>query len=154
MRAPSPVSITQRPAASSKARRLHPRVELDVAAQVEPVGHVIGVAQQLRLGGVALAPVPLLLQRVRELERVLHALHVAARAGIAVPVPGAADAAAGLEHARLQPHAAQPMQHVEPGEAGADDHRVEIAIWGRAVGVGLRLGHGSGAIEWFADLHV
>ena len=34
-------------------------LELDVAAQVEAVGDVVEVAEQLRLGGVALGPVPL-----------------------------------------------------------------------------------------------
>ena len=47
-----------------EGRRLHARVELDVAAQVEAVGDVVGVAQDLGLRGVALAPLPLLLQRV------------------------------------------------------------------------------------------
>ena len=136
-RAPSPVSITQRPAASSKARRLHARVELDVAAQVEAVGDVVGVAQDLGLGGVALAPLPLLLQLVGELVGVLHALDVAARARIAVPVPGAADAAAGLEHARREAHAAQPVQHVDAGEAGADDHRVKVGFMIPGVHAGL-----------------
>src|ERR1043165_300553 len=75
------------------------RVELDVAPQIETVRHMIGVAQQLRLCRVTLAPLPFLLQRVGELVRILHALDVAARARIAVPVPGPADAAPSLEHA-------------------------------------------------------
>ena len=105
VRPPSLVSITQRPAASSNTAEITRVLNCDVAAQVEAVGHVVGVAQELGLGGVALAPLPLLLQRLVELVGVLHALHVAARTGIAVPVPGAADAAAGLEHARGEAHA-------------------------------------------------
>jgi hypothetical protein len=33
---------------------MHPRVELDVAAEVEPVGDMVGVAQDLRLRRIAL----------------------------------------------------------------------------------------------------
>jgi hypothetical protein len=73
-------------------------LELDVAAQVETVGDVVGVAQDLGLGGVTLRPLPFLLQFGRELVGILDAFDVAARAGIAVPVPGAAEVLAGLEH--------------------------------------------------------
>ena len=60
------------------------------------------------------------------------ALDVAARAGIAVPVPRAADAVAGLDDAGRAPEPAQPVQLVEPGEAGADDDGVD--------GLGIRHG--------------
>ncbi len=116
-------------------RRHHARIELDVAAQVEAIGHMIGVAQQLRLCGVAFAPLPLLLQLGRELVGVFDALHVAARARIAIPVPGAADAAARLQHAHGKSHPAQPVQHVEAGETGADHDDVEV---GRARAAFLR----------------
>ena len=72
-------------------------VELDVRPQVEAVGDMVGVFQNLRLRRVALAPVPFLLQFFGERIGILHALDVAARAGIAVPVPGAADARALLD---------------------------------------------------------
>src|SRR3546814_4374563 len=71
------------------------RVEGDVAAQVETVGDMAGIAEDFGLARETLGPVPLLLQVLGEGIRILHALHVAARAGIAVPVPGAADVAAG-----------------------------------------------------------
>ena len=76
----------------------HLRLELDVLAEVEAVGDVVGVGEDLGLRGVALGPLPLLLEVLVEAVGVLHALDVAARAGVAVPVPGAADAVAGLEH--------------------------------------------------------
>ena len=95
-------------------------------AQVEPVGDVVRVLEDLGLRRVALGPLPLLLELVGELVRVLHALDVAARARIAVPVPGAAHAAARLEHARREPEPAQPVQHVHAGEARADDHDVVL----------------------------
>src|SRR5205085_2215679 len=46
---------------------------------------------------------------------------------VAVPVPGAAHAVAGLVDPRLEAEeVARPVEHVEPGEAGADDDGVEI----------------------------
>ena len=48
------------------ARAGDARVEADVALQVEPVGDVVEVAQDLGLLGIALRPVPLLLQLLRE----------------------------------------------------------------------------------------
>ena len=125
-RSPLSVSTVQACAFSSNDGLGDPGLELDVAAQVEAVGDVIGVAQDLGLGGVALGPLPFLLQLGRELVGILDALDVAARAGIAVPVPGAADALAGLEHPDPEALQAQPVQHVQAAEAGADDHCIEI----------------------------
>jgi HrpA-like RNA helicase len=47
-------------------------------------------------------------------------------ARVAVPVPGAADAGAGLEQSHPKPEFAQPVELVEAGDAGADDDSVEI----------------------------
>ena len=82
-----------------ECRGEHPDTEPDVAPQIEPIRDVVRIAQDLRLRGVALRPFPLLLQRVVELKGVLHALDVAACAGIAVPVPGAPDPVRLLQHA-------------------------------------------------------
>ena len=71
-------------------------------SEVEPVGDVLGVAQDLGLRRVPLGPVPFLLEVGIERVGVLQALHVAARTRVAVPVPGAADVAAGLD----RPHRA------------------------------------------------
>ena len=106
-------------------RRLHPRLEPDVAAQVETVGHVIRVGQDLGLGGVALGPAPVALQvRVPGIG-ILHRFHVAARARVAVPEPGAADAGPGLERHGPQAHAAQAVKHVHAAETGPDHDGVE-----------------------------
>src|SRR5690606_11444233 len=78
--------------------------EVDVPAQVEAVGDVPRVAEDLRLGRVALLPLVLLLQFRGEGVRVGEALHVHAGAGVAVPVPGAAHVGAGLEHDGRQVH--------------------------------------------------
>ncbi len=114
-----------------EAGRGHARVELDVAAQIEAVSDVLDVRQDLGLGGVPLRPAPFLLELVAEGVRVIHALDVAAGAGIAVPIPGAADAAARLEDPRGQAEAAQAVQHVQAGEPRADNDRVEVAqmLW-------------------------
>src|SRR5262245_31217635 len=108
-----------------EARPSDAGIELDIAAQVEAFRHVPRVGQELRLGRVALAPVPFLLRRWVELIGVLHALHVAARAGIAVPVPGAPDIATRLEDAHVKAQAAQTVQHVETGKARPDDDDIE-----------------------------
>ena len=106
-------------------------VELDVGPQVETIRDVVGVFQNLRLRRVALAPVPFLLQLFGERIGILHALDVAARAGIAVPVPRAADARALLKDARRHPLPAQPVQHVHAGKARTDhDDVVSLSRFG------------------------
>jgi len=117
------------PAAALVPRRPHHAGrQPDVAAQVEPVGDVLEVAQDLRLLRVLARPLPLLLELLGEGVRVAVALAVAAGAGVAVPVPRAADAVAGLEHDGVEPeHVARPVQHVEPGEPGTHDHDVDLA---------------------------
>ena len=105
-------------------RRGDAGVELHVRPQGEPVGDMVGVAQDIRLDGIALRPLPVLLQGVVELVGIEHALDVAARAGIAVPVPGAADPAAGFVDPRAKAGATQPVQQIHAGEAGADDNGV------------------------------
>ena len=118
-----PSEVVDRPA-GGRSRRTPPGRPGYRAAisrpQIEAVGDVVGVFQDLRLRRVALAPVPFLLQFVRERIGILHALDVAARAGIAVPVPGAADIAALLIDPDRQSQPAQPVQHVHSGKTGAD----------------------------------
>ena len=106
-------------------RRLHAGHEADVGAQLEAVGHMVGVLQDFGLGGETLAPVPLLLQVFRELVGILHALDVASRAGVAVPVPGAAHTIAGFEDSGLEPEFARGVQHVHAGKPGPHDDDVE-----------------------------
>ena len=103
-------------------------VELDVATQVEAVSDVVEVPLQLGLGGVPLAPVPLLLELLGKRVAVVPALHVAPGPGIAVPVPRPPDTSTLLEHPHRQAEPAQPVQRVQPGRAGADDHHVEVAM--------------------------
>jgi len=71
--------------------------ELDVGLKVEAFGAELEVAQDLVLLRIALGPVPFLQQVLVERVTVDVAVRVAARAGIAIPVPGAAAAVAGLD---------------------------------------------------------
>src|SRR3979490_699292 len=120
-----------------------PRAELDVGAEIKTVGGVVGVLQDLRLRRVALAPVPFLLQLLRERIGILHAFDIAACAGIAVPVPGAADIAALLVDPDRQSQPAQFMQHVHSGKTRADhDDIVGLSACGVAfAGNGWQGGH-------------
>src|SRR5207302_11070171 len=102
-------------------RRLDPGVELDVAPEVEAVGHMVDVTQDLGLGAVALGPMPFLLQLVGKGIRILHAFDVAATPWIAVPVPGAADPAAGLEGAHAEAEFTQSINRIETADTSADD---------------------------------
>ena len=107
-----------------------PAVECDVAAEVELVGDEVAVAEGLRLSREVLAPLPLLEDLVVEGVAVRPALRVEARAGVAVPVPGAADIAASLEDTYGEAERAQAVELVHPGDAGADDDGV-VVLWRR-----------------------
>jgi hypothetical protein len=72
--------------------------ELDVGLEIEAFGAMFEIAQNLVLLRIALGPVPFLQQVLVEGVAVNVAVGIAARAGIAIPVPGAADAIAGLEY--------------------------------------------------------
>src|SRR6185437_13856320 len=102
------------------------RVELDIAAQIEAVGDVVDVAQNLSLTGIALSPAPFLLQLVGERVGVLHALDVATRPWIAVPAPRPADVGAGLEGAGTKAELTKPVERVQPGQTRTNDHDVNV----------------------------
>src|SRR5262249_37399531 len=114
--------------------------ETDVAPEVVLVGDVAQIAENLGLRRVPLRPLPLGLELGIEAVRVVDALDVATGARIAVPVPGAADVVAALDHRGSEPEAAQPVEHVEPCEAGAYHHDVEVPI-AEAVRPNLPCGH-------------
>jgi hypothetical protein len=106
-----PVAGPEAPEAGSlvEDRSLDAGGELDVAPEIEAVGDVVQIAEDLGLAGVALGPLPRLLELGREAVGIFETFDVAARARIAVPVPRAAHAVGGLIHVRLQPEAAQPV---------------------------------------------
>ena len=105
---------------------LNPSVELDVAPEVKAVGHMVDITQDLGLGAVTLRPMPFLLQFVGKGIRILHAFDVATTPRIAVPVPGAANAGAGLEGAHFQAEFAQPINRVETADSSTDDNRIKF----------------------------
>ena len=106
----------------------HPRAECDVALEVVALRHMLEVAQDLGLSGIALGPLPVLQQLLVPGEAVDIRIGIAAGTGIAVPVPRTADAVARLEDAHLQAQrVAQRLQHVEPGKPRADHDGIEIA---------------------------
>ena len=107
-------------------RRGNPAAKLDVAAQVELVGDVVEIAQRFRLAREMLRPVPFLQKLLRKRVAVGIALGIESRAGIAVPVPGAADIGPGLEHPDAQSLLAQSVELVQARHARADDDGVEI----------------------------
>src|SRR5262249_8177994 len=92
------------------------RREADVATQLVLVGDVIQVAEYLGLRRVALRPPPRALELGIEAVGVVDALDVTARARVAVPVPGAADAVGALEHDRRETELPQAVEQVQPGE--------------------------------------
>src|SRR6266404_4456314 len=106
-------------------RLFDPGVELDIAPEVKAVSHMVDVTQDLRLRAVALGPMPFLLQLVREGIRVLHAFDVTATPRVAVPIPGAADPATGLEGMHFEAEFTQTMDRVETADSGADDDRIK-----------------------------
>src|SRR6267378_2837823 len=109
-----------------EVRLLDPSVELDVAAEVKAVGHMVDITQDLRLRAVALRPMPILLQLVGKGIRILHAFDVAAAPWIAIPVPGAANIGAGLEGAHSEAEFTQSINCVETADSSADDNRIEF----------------------------
>src|SRR4029078_11689535 len=110
------------------------RTELNVTAQVELARNVVEGGSNLPRTRVALARLPFGRQLAREEVAVDVALGIAARTGIPVPIPGAAEVATGLEHAHRQPQAiAQTVQLVEPRKARADDQGVEMHFYGSRI---------------------
>ena len=78
-------------------RRLDPRLELDIAAEVETVGDVVYVLEDLGLRCITLFPFPFLLQFLGEMIGIFQTLDVTARSRISIPVSRPADAIARLE---------------------------------------------------------
>ena len=109
----------------------NPAPELDVTPQVELVGDIVTIAQGFRLAGKMLGPFPFLQQFLRKGIAIGIAFGIEARAGIAIPVPGAADIGASLEHTDAQAQLTQPVELIHARQPGADDDGVvvERRIW-------------------------
>ena len=103
----------------------HARIELEVFAQIEPLGHEIEVSQELRLAGKLFRPCPLLLDLGGKGEAVVYARQVDASARVTVPVPHAANVAAGLEACNLKSHFAESVNRIHSAEASSDHDHVQ-----------------------------
>ena len=101
-------------------------MKADIAPQIVAVGDETEIAQDFGLGRVFLRPFPRGLEFRIEGVAVVDGLNVAARAGIAVPVPGAADIVGLVEHQRREAGLAQPMQKIEAGKACAHHRDVDL----------------------------
>src|SRR5216110_2428328 len=71
-----------------------------------------------------LLPVPFRHQLLGKGVAIGPAFGIKTRAGITVPVPGAADVRAGLEDPHSHAQFAQAVEHIHAGNPGADDDRV------------------------------
>ena len=116
----------------------HRRVEQAVVVELELLRHLLAVLEDLEPGGELHGGDVLHLFQQRE---VGVRLDVAGDAGIAVPVPRAADVAALLAEAHVvEPGLAELVPQQEAGEPGADHQ--DLAL----VGQGLP-GHGGGGVD-------
>ncbi len=104
-----------------------PCVEPHVTTQVVLVGHELGVAEDLGLGGVPLGPGPLRLQLRIPAVGVVDRKNVAAGAGVAVPVPRAAHVVGGLEYDGAEACPPHADEFVHPRESCPHDHHVDVA---------------------------
>src|SRR6185436_4855669 len=100
---------------------LDPGAEADVATEVVTIGDEAEIAQDFRLRCVFFRPGPFAVEFGIERVAVVHGLDVAACAGIAVPVPGAADIAGVLDHDGGEAGLAKAMQKIKAGKPGAND---------------------------------
>ena len=101
-------------------------IELDMAAQIEPIRHMLQITQSFGLRGEMLAPAPFLQQLIGKGIAVGIAFGIKPRAGVAVPIPGAAQIAAGFEHLDAIAKLPQAIQLIQAGNAGADDDDIGL----------------------------
>src|SRR6202012_3379693 len=99
---------------------------------VELVRHVIQVALRLWLAREMLVPVPFFQKFVGKRVAVGPTFGVETGTGIPVPVPRAADVAAGLENPCREAEFPQLVELVEAGDAGSDDNGVVVRNLSRA----------------------
>ncbi len=128
-------------------RARHFSVQLDVAAQVEAVDDVVEILLDVGLLQIASGPVPLLQQVLVEGVAVDETFGVGLSAGVAVEIPGAANAAALLERPDLEPKLiAQLVKHINAAKPGADNNRIEVSFCSSEIVHGvLPCGTGDGA---------
>jgi hypothetical protein len=96
-----------------------------VAAEVEPVDHVVEVALGLGLGREVLLPLPVVKELLREQVAVAVALGIEPGPGIAVPEPRPAHAAPRFDQQRRETGLPRPVELVDARDARADDQHVD-----------------------------
>src|SRR5215813_5612241 len=85
------------------------------------------IAEDFRLLGIALGPLPFLQQLFVPGETIDVGLRVATRARVAVPIPGTADRFAGFINPYLQPQfVAQSLEHIHARETCPDHDSVKV----------------------------
>ena len=128
----APVGLYLPPIGGLVENRLgDPSVKADVTLEVKSIRHVVRVGEDFWLWRILLRPVPLLIERLVKRVGVLHALDIAPRPRVAIPIPCAAYAAARFEYPTGESELAQRVQHVEAAKPGSHDDRVEYcAVFG------------------------
>src|SRR5262249_6827365 len=101
------------------------------------------IAPDLGLGGVLLRPLPGGLQLRIEGVAVVGGLDIAARAGIAVPVPGAADIVGRFQAHRREARTAQAMEKIEAGKPRAVHGDVDFLDRGAGCSRSTGVWHGA-----------
>ena len=104
----------------------HVATEGEMAPQIEPVGDVVQIGQDLGLRGEAFGPVPFLFELVGEGVRIVDALYVTAATRVTIPEPGSPDPRTCLESPNRQSLGPQPVDHVEAGDAGSHHDNVDV----------------------------
>ena len=108
------------------ARGLHPGVQPDVTAQIEPVGDEVEVGKHFWSCRIPLGPRPLLTHLLGEREGVVAVFAVGPHTRIAVGQPRASDAVLGVEDEGVQADLTKVVQDREAGEAGPDHDGVDV----------------------------
>ena len=104
--------------------RRHASVKANIAPEVEAIGDVIDVGEDLGLRGVLLAPVPLLFEVSVEGIGVVERSDIASGPWVPVPPPRPANVIGGLNPNGAQPQCSQAVVHIEARESSADNDDV------------------------------
>ena len=105
-----------------------PRFQLHIAQKIKTFRNMIDIFQYFRLSPVPFRPPPLLLEIVIEGVGILHAFHITAASGIAIPEPSPANTVTGLIGANLQTLLTKTVDRVQTGYARTNDDNIEIGL--------------------------
>src|ERR1700724_1726784 len=101
-------------------------VELDIALQIKFVRDKMQIPLDFRLPREMLAPIPSIDQVLAEGILIGIAFGIETGARVPIPVPGAAEISAGLEHSRRETQLAEFMESIKAGNSGADYDRIIV----------------------------